>query len=187
MTFYFRKAGAAYKDGKLYLFERSSVLVMRGWPHPAAWEKTKEHPEWRHLRPHLRLDTFARKASPARDLKLAPPARVRRPRCEPDGQILLPFYSEVDVRPSQQQREALPYWRFLDSIPAEVRAQAGRFPARQWHVLSLLARVPGASSISSGSTPSFTKSWRSASATSSRPPLSQLPLTRRMRPLASSL
>lgn len=51
------RPGWEFKDGKLYAFSRNDVVVLRGWPAPAAWRRTRCRP-WRHTRAHAN-DTFS--------------------------------------------------------------------------------------------------------------------------------
>ena len=44
--FYSGRPGNAFKDGKLYLYNNSSVEVLRGGTNPLAWKKTWGEGNW---------------------------------------------------------------------------------------------------------------------------------------------
>ncbi len=72
--------GSAYKDGKLYLFDDRSVLVVRAWPEPRAWRLGLEG-AWKGARP-LGLDLAAPDT-------LRPRSR-RRKRCQAQAFEVIP-------------------------------------------------------------------------------------------------
>lgn len=53
----FCRYGTEAKNGKLYLFGKKSILVIRAWPMPAAWFKaiSVKKGYWRHVRPNIQL------------------------------------------------------------------------------------------------------------------------------------
>jgi len=48
------RPGAAWRDGKLYEFDHWGVTVLRPWPRPAAWRRTRTRP-WKGKRPRIHL------------------------------------------------------------------------------------------------------------------------------------
>lgn len=129
-TFEKARPGTHYDaaTGKLYEFTQKSILVMRGWPAPLAWQKTAGRPVWRHVRPKI--------AVPAFDVD----AEIGRIECctEDDGQMLIrACLSEEEVA---FRREGLPHLRWHAQIPRDVRETVSRFPERHWHLLSFMAR-----------------------------------------------
>jgi hypothetical protein len=53
------KPGIRFRDGKLYLFARSGIIVLRQWPDLRAWRKTPKARSWRPIRPALHLEPCA--------------------------------------------------------------------------------------------------------------------------------
>ncbi|MCY2927990.1 MAG: hypothetical protein NTV86_00570 [Planctomycetota bacterium] len=114
------RPGLVFHNGKLYDFDRHGVTVMRGWPAPLAWRKTRTRP-WRMLRPRISL-------VPSR-----PPHSVN------------PTDSPADEAAEQREARALEAIRkawegFWTDVPPEVRRIVSAFPDRQWHIFSFLAR-----------------------------------------------
>lgn len=124
-------SGAAYRNGKLYEFTRDCVIVMKGWPEMRAWQWTGEYARpWRHVRPRLKRVSL-------RGLSRMPDPDCHPP--EPNGQMLFPFaYSFV-------ARHA--YRAFWWAVPEAYRELVMPFRDRRWHMLSLLARCPGADDL----------------------------------------
>lgn len=122
------KRGAVFKidTGKLYLFAPGSITVMQSWP-PMAWKKTRSNLRWVHLRPKVLL--------PCGNLEgriehLSAPA-------DENGQLLLPFYADETQR---LWRADIAWLSWSARIPEHVREVVARFPDRQWHLLSFIAR-----------------------------------------------
>jgi hypothetical protein len=108
--------GSGYKDGKLYLFSGSDLLVVRAWPQPMAWRLELEGP-WRGARPvGLELDAPDRLAALPEDHRL----------------------SEFQLRRLRAQAQA------YGAIPEDRRREALRFGKRSWGMHVLFTRVPGA-------------------------------------------
>ncbi|SMP45985.1 PcfJ-like protein [Desulfonatronum zhilinae] len=104
--------GTVFKPeaGKLYQFNPGSIAVLRAWPKPLAWKKTRRRPGWVHFRPAI---SFARPGGDS-------------PQTDNAAEVICPFY------------------RFSETIPEQIRAAVTRFPKRQWHMLSFLARCGNA-------------------------------------------
>lgn len=115
------------ETGKLYVFKSSSISVMVAWPQPAAWKKTRRH-NWARFRPHIHV--------PSGDLE----GRIRRLELNADdnGQLMLPCCLPVGQKIAN--RVELAWLRWYATIPAQTRKLVSRFPNRQFHVLSFLAR-----------------------------------------------
>ena len=115
------RRGMAEKDGRLFIFDKHSVTVIDLWPLPRAWRKTTELP-WHHCRPVL-------------DIRLGLKAEAPH---DNDSSPALPWEK------AQRHTEAM-YRRAVSHIPLPVQNVVRRFtPARQFHLLSLIARCPGA-------------------------------------------
>ncbi len=127
-------SGAAYRNGKLYEFSGHCVIVMKGWPEMRAWQWTGIYARpWRHVRPRLKRISL-------RGLSRMPDPDSQPP--EAGGQMLFPFaYSHV-------ARNA--YRAFWWAVPEAYRGLVMPFRDRRWHMLSLLARCPGAGDLAVG-------------------------------------
>lgn len=144
-TFRQGRPGAAYEaeTGKLVVFTKSRVTVMKPWPRPQAWEKTRARPTWRHARPDVKI--------PRGDLSRRI-ADLRAP-SEGCGQYLLPF--PVFRNYWRAHRSDLAQLEAFLPVPAEIRDLVTRFPSRQWHMLSLLARCGTAAADLAASNPAL--------------------------------
>ena len=170
------KPGFGCKDGKLYRFEKKSVLVLAPWPEPQAWVKSHRKgwhssrkradkvfteilfprgDEERHLLdgdPYLRVWTEDPSAPGAEERE----DYVRRYGTEQiDPELILEMRAEVMKRRAEVERinPAIQYVRrmqarYFDQIPDEVRTELLRYGSRRWHLLCLYARCPGALDLS---------------------------------------
>ena len=124
------KPGTCFKAGKLYVFDSSSITVMRAWP-PMAWQKTlSSHPAWCHCRPDVVIRW--------RDLE----SRIRRLEefpADENGQLLLPFCVFPEGNTFQRSGE-LAWLKWSATIPKDARDHVRRYRQRQWHMLSFLSR-----------------------------------------------
>lgn len=150
------KAGSAFRPetGKLYIFKSGSVQVMTAWPKPMAWEKTHSKPFWRHCRPDIRI--------PYGDLENGKRGSRIHKNKEDDqemDEMLLKMYALFEMSPTSgvvrkaRFRENMVEWAKL--IPREIRQLVGRYPKRQWHMLSFLARCGDAAKDLSASNPAL--------------------------------
>ena len=168
------KAGEVFKNGKLYVFSDTTVAVLRGWPDPMAWKKTKKRgwicfrPRIRMLAPDLCHDFEADSVIHRKGFDIAVteddvPGHIRR--IEQDiadskmapGDIDRVVEERFDLRDSTENEKRFYRWiinrnrrrhealgKFFETIPAETRSAIRGFADRQWHLLSMLARCPGA-------------------------------------------
>lgn len=139
------------ENGKYYLFSESRILVARLWPLPLAWGKELPGGAWRGMRPHLRIrERFLgrqRKEPVFRYREWAIPYEPRRA-----GAIRLHLRDGLDAAEEARRRRG--YEAAVRAagraelafswIPPEVARVVGRFRFRQWHLLSMTARCPGA-------------------------------------------
>ena len=102
--------GQAFKNGKFYDFDWYGVTVMRGWPEPLAWRKTRTRP-WRMIRPRGWF-------------------------CFDETD---PLFALCEAYP-ERQRGVNPLRAFCSAIPENVRQIVRRFTDRHWHVMCFLAR-----------------------------------------------
>ena len=149
------RPGYAFKNGKLYWFDKRHVVVMTSWPDPRAWIKRRSH-NWKATRKWADacLSEWFPRIIAAEGL---PVQAVQPARCEPDmlpsGQYLLPNLLDgqrsalrawIEALTKQQERVQHSY---ALTIPLEIRRELVRFCTRRWHVLNVLARCPGAGDL----------------------------------------
>lgn len=146
-------------SGKLRRFWPDRILVMRAWP-PWAWEKSRSHPRWAHVRPKISV--------PSRGVE----ERVARLYADVHGQLLLPFCREE--RPEDRLGD-MAWARWYAQIPEGVRKVVAEFPPeRQWSLLSFLARGGNAAMEIARSNPAL--AWVLASNTVFHRPRVRRPL-----------
>ena len=141
--------------GKLYLFAPGSITVMLAWP-PVTWKKIRSNPHWVHVRPKICV--------PCRGLD----GRIERlsaPPADENGQLLLPFCSSPEQE--RECREDMAWLNWYAMIPEPVREVVSRFPERQWHMLSLIARCGDAAMDLAVANPAL--AWALASSWCFRP------------------
>jgi len=152
------RPGACVKDDKLYVFSRQRVVVIRGWPTMAAWTKTSRRPRWVRFRPKISLQdgevepvrSQHRYVPPLPKIELAWRESLVIPR-----HLTVPSEELCDYRPiaesdfeppdaqTRRQEEQKQLIRnYFSNIPSEIRETVLPFANRQWHLLSMVARVP---------------------------------------------
>ncbi|MCC7519612.1 MAG: PcfJ domain-containing protein [Verrucomicrobiae bacterium] len=155
------RPGISSKNGKLYVFSASRIIVMAPWPEMRAWTKTKARPQWRPCRPFIRLgfhdlgDTYVH--SKTRRWDTSWPDETTREEDIPPLDGLADEELDEDTRAlceemqrkheKQQARERSRLREYFSAIPPKVATLVAPFPERQWHLLSFLARCPGAEDL----------------------------------------
>lgn len=139
--------GLAFKNGKLYEFSGRHVLVMRPWPLPMAWYKRRSH-NWRPTRKlaDKRVSAAGFFAMPERE-----PAKPLQPFALPNGQLVFPGFTTEEWVAKCQYQDERSRLDFIRQIPSDVRHELARYRDRCWHLLSVLARCPGALDLSQSS------------------------------------
>jgi len=130
------RPGIAFRDGKLFIFGNSQILVIKQWPHIRAWRKTLRH-GWHTWRPQLnprlvRLQEPRFKSTCTLDL------------ADQIGDRAVRSFSIDDwirYKMLRQRRFAEAAWRFSESIPHEVRCAVRSFEQSHYEVLQALATV----------------------------------------------
>lgn len=156
------RPGRAFRDGKLYEFSRTGIIVASQWPDMRAWRKTPKG-RWKQIRPlmHLRREggmwtlQLMPKERRVRPFGRIPPIRLRL-RAQPDV-VALESVGPDFGHPGLEGCEALGFIRqeweikqdrladaYLHPVPETLKRLAASFPSRHWHLLNLLARCPGA-------------------------------------------
>jgi hypothetical protein len=123
-----RLPGFRFKEGKLYVFRESRVIVLEGWPILRALHKEDGKP-WQEFAPISRV---------------VQPYRPRKPR--PSAQLELDLGASAAPAPEDslaaQRKRAFDKFRF--SLPKPVAARTEKYQSRQWAVLRLFHARPGA-------------------------------------------
>jgi len=170
------KTRYGYRDGKLYYFDRLSVLVLAPWPKPQAWFKNSRvgwhssrkradkvfgpllgaHEEEEYLPgyddPSLQVWT----GDPSQPDPIELEQYQKRWGLESvDPALILKLRQEVLKKREERRRlrKALRYLhrmqaKYFNAIPQEVRTELMRYPNRRWHLMCLFARCPGAMDLS---------------------------------------
>jgi len=158
--------GTSFKDGKLYEFSASGILVLRQWPDLRAWRRTPKGRQWQQVRPHLRLHRMDAGWScevHRRESKVRPSLggmhirHVLAQDPEQAGNFMDGMLDGPYMPPDEALGGAEPIWallqpawvielrsEFLKSIPEEILAAVAPYSSRHWHLLNLIARCPGA-------------------------------------------
>ena len=113
--------GINFKNEKLYSFTDRGVAVVRLYPKPAAWKKISNAGSWQHLRPLMNVNSGNIWAWKPKDNNY--------------------LYKECPAPPRCKRKE---YKQFFSLIPEREKEALSKFPVRQWHILSMIARCPGA-------------------------------------------
>ena len=137
--------GVAFCGGKLYHFDYHAIEVVRPWP-PQGWRKVIGRPGWTHFRPDINLSLSFVGTRKKRD-RMADQGDELEEIPSEANQILIAFPPPWGR--AARERDAMR--RFIEEIPGWAKAQARRFRVRQFHVLSLLARCPGAADLAASS------------------------------------
>ncbi len=151
------KPGVNFKDGKLYRFRSDGVEVLRSWPKPMAWRKTKEK-DFYPFRPYINIRT----EDP--DFQGSSSSEHAESHEDDEGYTLRFIYPDGTFPTSRhipKPGEQLHLWRprtkeeierdvrnayreFYSPIPLEVRKTVADYSQRHWHMLAFIARCPGA-------------------------------------------
>jgi hypothetical protein len=120
--------GVAWKDGKLYLFSKTDIVVMRLWPDMLAWRRTKTK-AWYSIRRHADevLCSSGRKANQFTSTFVGPHEDCHKKRAQHNAEYV--------------------FAPALETIPAREEALAFSLTERRWHALALMARCPGATDL----------------------------------------
>ncbi len=135
--------GVEFKDGRFYNFTDEKVSVIVSWPRPRALERPRASSQWQTFLPGANIFDVGRyrwavgkKTRSARDGK-----RPRLSVCrDPGGQFGLAFGTGC----ADDERVAEAYRMLFEPIPDDVIDAIGSYSERQWQMLSLIARCPGA-------------------------------------------
>lgn len=114
---------------------------MKGGDNPRAWMKSNDKPQWHHVRHEADMfftDIMETLEDPPQTQAVS-------------GRYFLLHYGQMAfpwvVSHPKEEREKHAMRNFIETIPLEYRKMIGRFHDRQWHMLNLLARCPGADDL----------------------------------------
>ena len=165
-----------YRNGKLYYFDRLSVLVLAPWPKPQAWFKNSRvgwHSSRKRadkvfgplLGAHEGEEYLPDYSDPSYRVWTGDPANPGELEREQyltrwgqeviDPDLVRKLRQEVLEKRKEREklRESLRYLhgmqaKYFNTIPQEVRTELMRYPNRRWHLMCLFARCPGAMDLS---------------------------------------
>ncbi len=132
--------GWGYANGKLSAFGTRDIVVLRGWPAPLAWRRTRSKP-WQPTRKYA--DGVFRSV-------------LMRTNVLPDRFSLAPDHDTIAMAPGEDPPPADHYrvkilpkeiemaCKFLHHTPEDVLSELSRHTDRHWHLYCLFARCPGA-------------------------------------------
>lgn len=141
--------GTCFKNGKLYDFDKSSVLVMKGWPDPRAWVKNSRK-GWHHDRKkadkffsaHFFLECGRPPAEPPSPDEIECPHYLNHPDvADEEREQNWEWHRKTVVREWKEKHQMAD---FFDGIPPDIRYALSSYSTRKWHLFNLLARCPGA-------------------------------------------
>lgn len=121
------------ESGKLVRYSLSSTEVLSPWPDPRGWSKEMDDKSWRHVRPSIRL--------PAGDID----ELISRQQTRVTGPMPPSIFTEEAIAVERRRREDhLNFLYWAKHVPADLRHSLSKFPDRQWHLLSMVARCGSA-------------------------------------------
>ena len=129
--------GTVFKpeSGKLYIFSKYSVNVLKAWPRPMAWKKTtKQHRQWIRFRPSLSSLNFELEFDRR---KLEEDYHLQWSKYDPEKRESLE--SSWKIRFDWWEKNSKAWIQWYETIPADVRAVIAPFRKRKWHLLSMIA------------------------------------------------
>jgi len=129
------RPGAAFRDGKVFLFDRGEILVIRQWPQIRAWRKTAQQ-GWQPWRPQL----------PPRLIRFREPQfDIGCNQEQPKDQLGSSDGNAGDrwakFKMLRQRRFAEAAWQFSQPIPADVRRAVRSFSESRYEMLQGFAGV----------------------------------------------
>lgn len=201
------RPGHSWKNGKLYAFSRTDVIVLSPWPDLRAWRRTKAL-HWHQIRPHISIRTeelwvesrvsrlsFRGTAwagfPPSPDAKKDHLAEALQ---DPGFAALLERLDLHETAKRMNDSDPLKWddptflaWRevlrdalvrFWEPVPADIRSRIARFPTHHWHLASLFARCPASVDVAD-STPALAMMLANAWIFNRRPSRSTMRWVRR--------
>lgn len=114
--------------GKLYVFKKDAVQVMKTWPTVLAWQKSQSKPYWQPVRPDLKL--------PKNDVDIT----IKNLNANDDKIELIKDLFDANSSRLKYQSNHLQLCLWANQIPHEIRELVYLYSTRQWHMLSFLAR-----------------------------------------------
>lgn len=132
-----------FKNGRFYNVTAQKVSVLVSWPRPRALERPRSSSEWQTFWPDATVFEVGKYrwavGKKAESVKTSekPGLRVCK---RQEGQFGLPLGKAC----ADDERQAEAYLRLFDPIPDDVIDAVGGYSECHWHMLSFIARCPGA-------------------------------------------
>ncbi|MFC1731505.1 PcfJ domain-containing protein [candidate division KSB1 bacterium] len=132
--------GTHFKDGKLYLFSADEIQVLSSWPDIRAWKWNSTLNRWVSFRPIINEN----------DGKITSKLIAEYEFLTEENNIAHSGVFEKAVSAFRKNclekrvKRAEAFRQFFSSIPKDVKRVVRAYQNRRFHVLSTLARVPGA-------------------------------------------
>jgi len=125
------RPGTTFRDEKLYVFQTNDIRVLAAFPRMLAWKKNISQPFWASFRAKISIPANVEGQI----------HRLESPYMEENGQAVFGFCIPPEFK--KGSRSELSWLRWFAMIPVELRELIRKFPARdrQWHLLSLCARI----------------------------------------------
>jgi hypothetical protein len=135
------RPGVAFRDGKLFIFGNSKILVIRQWPDIRAWRKADQY-GWHPWRPQLHprlIRLHEPQLQPCRTREKSDQiARVQFSRS--DGSYVS-LDEWIQYKLQRQRKFAEAAWRFSEPIPVEVRRAVRSFDESRYEMLQAFSGV----------------------------------------------
>ena len=156
--------GTHFKNGKLYVFTKKSVTVVRPWPELRAWRLTAGRRQWRPIRPEINVSsaTVSDSATTRKSRSIYEPPLEDEPIYRDDPALTdEPLDEPVEAGESLPAKPRIPdEWfakvgarneaaarEFFSHFPQPALELVAAFRERQWHLLVLHRRCPGAADL----------------------------------------
>ena len=123
MSYEKSRPGIAFKNGKLYVFSKCRVSVLKGWPEMAAWTRSKGQPLWCRFRPLL--DIAANTAGDVRSRHRFHPALPVPPRTNRLPPPQLQLADATHRRPGDRPAHSAPDFQAAESEVRHLRLAEG--------------------------------------------------------------
>ena len=144
------RPGVSEKNGKLYVFSKSRIIVIKGWPEIAAWTKTAKRPQWKRFRPDISLEQGEVRDVQSRHRFHISAIKNKIALLQPTSLVGIE-HTEMDqecFKAAQAQEEEKNMVRnYFSNVPSEIRELVSKFPSRQWHLLAMASRCSGAAEL----------------------------------------
>lgn len=144
------RPGVAFRDGKLFIFGNSQIIVIRQWPDIRAWRKSEQH-GWHTWRPQLH-PRLIRLHEPQFKTAVTP---EQADQTASRSEFSFSLAEWIQYKLQRQRKFAEASWRFSEPIPPEVRYAVRSFDESRYEVLQAFATVDYAMELYRSNPPLF--------------------------------